>query len=169
MQGQGQIDKQEDLNRQTAYVIEKNGGHNLLYAEYLRLTADLAAESEATVFGHLQPEITYTKKNAAFMNALKFCMAYLKSYKMHETLETMKIEFPELPKKTGYSRRSELENSWSNLLNTIDQIKKMPIEEQVAAFSKAVGLPPPPEKPKVKKPRQEKKEIGGEKKHHHHH
>ena len=164
MQGQEQINKQEELDRQTAYVIEKNGGHNILYAEYLRLTADLASESEATVFDHLQPEITYTKKDAAFMNALKYCMAYLKSYKMTETLETMKIEFPDLPKKTGYSRRSELENSWANLLNTIDQVKRIPIEVQVAEFSRAVGLPPPPEPQKVKKPRQT-----GEKKHHHHH
>ena len=164
MQGQEQINKQEELDRQTAYVIEKNGGHNILYAEYLRLTADLAADSEATVFDHLQPEITYTKKDAAFMNALKYCMAYLKSYKMNETLETMKIEFPDLPKKTGYSRRSELENSWSNLLNTIDKVKRIPIEVQVAEFSRAVGLPPPPEPQKVKKPRQT-----GEKKHHHHH
>jgi hypothetical protein len=157
MEGQDQTNKQEELNRQTAYVIERNGGHNILYAEYLKLTADLAAESEATIFGHLQPEIKYTKKDVAFMNALKFCMAFLKSYKMKETLETMKIEFPELPRKTGYSRRSELENTWSNLLNTLDDIKKLSIEDRVEAFSEAVGLPPPKAKPRKSNQDREKK------------
>ena len=163
--------KQEELDRETARVVEENGGHNILYAEYLKMTARLASESDATVFDHLQPEINYSKKDKAFWDALKFCMAYLKSYKMKETLETMRIEYPDLPAKTGYSRRSELQRTWDNLQSTIEEIVKRPFEEDIRVFCKIVGLEPPKQRRRQKVPppqaQPDKKEE--KRRHHHHH
>ena len=160
--------KQDELDRETARVVQEHGGHNLLYAEYLKMTARLASESDATVFDHLQPEINYTKKDKAFWDALKYCMAYLKSYKMKETLETMKIEYPDLPAKTGYARRSELQRTWDNLQTTVDQIMKRPFDEEIKAFSKIVGLPPPQQRRRQKVPPPVQQEQKPERKHRHH-
>ena len=162
--------KQDELDRQTAEVVKQNGGHNILYAEYLRMTAQLASENDSTVFDHLQPEINYTKKDKAFWDALKFSIAFLKSYKMKETLATMKFEYPEIPAKTGYSRRSELQRTWDNLQATIEQIKQRPYEEEIRIFSKIVGLPPPQARIRQRiapvTPVEQPKKV---KKHHHHH
>ena len=161
--------KQDELDQETARVIQENGGHNILYAEYLKMTAKLASENDATVLDHLQPEINYTKKDKAFWDALKYCMAYLKSYKMRETLETMKIEYPDLPQKSGYSRRSELHRTWENLQSTIEQIVKRPFDEEVKIFCKLAGLPPPQPKRRKVPPPPTKEQNKQEKKHRHHH
>ena len=82
---------------------------------------------------------------------------------MTETLETLKIEYPELPSKTGYSRRSDLQRTWANLQQTIDQKIHKPFNEEVAEFSKLVGLPAPESKPKRRE-----SVRNDERKHHHH-
>ncbi|EAX97813.1 hypothetical protein TVAG_411750 [Trichomonas vaginalis G3] len=161
------LDKQEDLDELTAQYIERNGGNNLLYAEYLRMTADLAAESDATVFNHLEPDIKYTVNDKAFMEALKYCIAFLKSNKMVETLATMRTEYPELPNKTGYARRTEIERSWENMLETSHKLGQRKFEKTVKNFANELGL----EDYQPKKFKKSAEQASEEKKrsHHHHH
>lgn len=159
------IDKQEQIDQLTAQYIEENGGNNVLYAEYLRMTADLAAESDSTFLGHLDPEIRFTPNDKAYIEALKYVMAYLKSNKMKETLTTLKIEYPDIPTKTGYARRTEVDRTWENLLETSQKLGHRKFEKTVKLFSDEIGL----DDPQPKKPKKSSEKQPTEKKSHHSH
>lgn len=127
----------------TQQVVVNNGGHNFLYAEYLRMTARLASESDETCVNHFQPEINYSKADKAFIEALKYVLAYLKANKMKETFQTVMIEYPEAPTKTGYATRSEVGKSWEHFTETIKENRRKSLDKKVREFSEDVGLPIP--------------------------
>ncbi|EAY16174.1 hypothetical protein TVAG_340680 [Trichomonas vaginalis G3] len=133
------VPKQEDIDEMTKQVVVQNGGHNYLYAEYLRMTANLASESDETFLNHFQPNINYDKSD--IIEALKYVMAYLKANKMKETLNTLRIEYPDAPTKTGYSTRSEVAKSWDHLNETIRTNKRKSLDKKVRQFSEEIGLP----------------------------
>ncbi|EAX89621.1 hypothetical protein TVAG_257010 [Trichomonas vaginalis G3] len=132
--------KQEKLNQETAKAVQSSGGINYLYAEYIRKVANRVVQSEDSVVDRLQPNVHVDIKEEAWRQAICVTLAYLKRFKMEESIATMRTEFPETPAKSGYSKRSDLEAFFSETADIISEVKRKNFDKRVKAFADEAGL-----------------------------
>lgn len=134
--------KQERLNQDTAKAVEASGGINYLYAEYIRKVANRVVASEDTIVDRLQPNVHVNIREEAWRQAICVTLAYLKRFKMEESIATMRSEFPETPVKSGYSKRSDLEAFFSETADIISDMKRKNFDRRVKEFADEAGLDP---------------------------
>lgn len=136
--------KQEKLDEEAAHAIEAAGGFNFLQTKFLLETCRDIHESDYPNLVALKdkPRIQTSK---AWHKALCIALAYLKRHKMTETVETLKIEYPDAPKATGFQRGTELDLAMTEVLKTSDRLfnKTFPlriqeIEDQIKPLMKSL-------------------------------
>lgn len=149
--------KQERLNEETQQEIEKAGATNFLQAEFYHKFAEHAIGSDDPLLSRVQPNPNIDMNNEAWREALCVTLAYLKRYKMTESIETLRTEFPDTPAKSGFQRKQDLESFFEDVATIIVDMKSRPLEKRISMFSEEAGLPPPKRKEKSTKSR-----------HHHH-
>ena len=134
--------KQEKLNEETAAAVLNSGGVNFLYAEYIHKVLQHVVNSDDTVVERLQPNVRVDLTQEAWRQALCVVLAYLKRFKMDESIQTMRTEFPETPAKSGFAKKADLELFFSDTADIITQIKSTSFEKRVKLFADEAGLDP---------------------------
>ena len=108
--------KQDALNHEVALAVKEVGGPNFIQASYMKQVCKLVLSSDSEKLDRLQPDVASFDKES-WMTALKLAVAFLRRYKMDATISTIKLENPETPKSTGFSRASEVDGEFERLLN----------------------------------------------------
>ena len=151
--------KQAEIDAKTAELVQQQGGVNFLNANYIHLFAQSAIGANDAILSRLQPDIQVDMEDPAWRQAMCVALAFIKRYKLEETKETMKLEFPEekgLPTKTGFSKSKDLEAFFDKIANAIGDMKSRSFDANVDLFVQEAGLPV--EKPK----REERKSRSGD-------
>lgn len=122
--------RQEQLDEATMRAVTEAGGGNYIQAKYIREVGNVAVESQSKI---LAPYRTVPKvlENKAFTEALMLVVAYLKRYKMNQTIEAMRTEYQKTPKTTGYSRASEVHQAFDDLLGIAQHMENVWFEQRV--------------------------------------
>ena len=129
--------KQERLDEGTVKAVTKAGGTNFIQSEYIKEVAKVAIKSESATLTAVKPHVK-VHSTKAWNQALLLAVAFLKRYKMNQTIETLRTEYPETPKSTGYSRASEVEGSFNDLLALADDLKNVKFRERVEIFEQDI-------------------------------
>lgn len=143
--------KQQRLEEESQIAIEKAGGHNFLQAEFYRKFAERAIGNDEPILSRVQPDININMNNEAWRQAVCVTLAYLKRFKMEESIATLRTEFKDTPNKSGFSKKADLEEFFEDVANVIIDKKSQSLEKRVALFSDEAGLPPPKHIKKDKK------------------
>lgn len=122
--------RQEQLDDATMKAVTKAGAGNYIQAKYIREVGNVAAESKSTTLSvyRTTPKVL---KNKAFSEALLLVVAYLKRYKMNQTIEAIRTEYMETPKTTGYARASEVQSAMDDLLEIARNLEDVQFEQRV--------------------------------------
>ena len=125
--------KQERLDEETVKAVTKAGGTNFIQSEYIKEVAKVAMGSDSPTLTSIHPNVRINETKG-WKQALLLAVAFLKRHKMNQTIETMRTEWAETPKSTGYARASEVENTFSDLLALADDLKNVNFAERVEIF-----------------------------------
>lgn len=129
--------KQERLDQEVVKAVERAGGTNFVQSEYIKEVAKVAIESESPTLTSVRPNVRIFNTEA-WNKSLLIVLAFLKRYKMNQTVETVRLEYPMTPKSTGFSRASELEAAFSDLLALADDLRNVEFQERVALFEQDI-------------------------------
>jgi hypothetical protein len=129
------------------------GGTNFVQSEWVKQVAGVVQADESGTFLSIRSNVQIGEAQV-WQQALRLAMAFLKRYKMSQTLATVKIEYPECPKSTGFSRASEVEAAFRNLSLVVGELAELPFEERVAQFEHEIAplMPKPKAQQKQSKP-----------------
>ena len=150
--------KQAEIDARTAEVVTEHGGANFLNANYIHLFAQSAIGANDAILARLQPDVQVDMEDPAWRQAMCVALAFIKRYKLEETKETMKLEFPEekgLPTKTGFSKSKDLEAFFDKIARAVNDMKQRSFERNVDLFVQEAGLP-------VEKPKREERKARGD-------
>ena len=147
--------KQLKLNEDTEEAVKSSGGVNFLYAEYIHKILERVVNSDDTVVDRLQPNVRVNIREEAWRQAICVTLAYLKRFKMEESIATMRTEFPETPAKSGFAKKADLELFFSDIAGVISEMKDMKFDRRVKLFADEAGLDPLVQPKKEKKRRHE--------------
>ena len=134
--------KQEKLNEDTAAAVQNSGGVNFLYAEYIHKVLQHVVNSDDTVVERFQPNVRVDMQQEAWRQAICVVLAYLKRFKMDESIQTMRTEFPDTPSKSGFAKKADLEMFFTDIADVISQVKSTSFERRVKLFADEAGLDP---------------------------
>ena len=126
----------EELDRKTREAVDKAGGSWHLQAMLLRDLADVISTEENEKLESLKrPPVI--EDSEAWGEAICLCLAFLRRCRMKETIATMQLEVGNLPRDVGYSKGSEIDGVFKELLRNK---KKIPIEDRVHEFAKGLKV-----------------------------
>lgn len=108
--------KQSRLDNLSLEAVENAGGSNFIQASYFRYLCIATIGNQNEKLQSLQPNISIQRDSAAWEQALKLCLAFLRRRKMDQTLSAIRHEYSECPKTTGFSRASEIDIKFNQLL-----------------------------------------------------
>ena len=111
-------------------AVTKAGGGNYVQAKYIREVGNVAIESQSKTLAAYRT-VPKVLENKAFTEAMMLVVAYLKRYKMNQTIEAMRAEYQKTPKTTGYSRASEVHGAFDSLLKIADHLENVRFEQRV--------------------------------------
>ncbi|OHT16598.1 hypothetical protein TRFO_41709 [Tritrichomonas foetus] len=126
--------KQDKLDEETTRIIIKCGGGNNAQARYFQELSSHVVGNENEAFESLQPDMKITNAKA-WRQAVCLVNAYLKRYRMELTLQTIKTEYVQNPKSTGYKSASVVDSTMKNLLKLSKDIKNINFEERAQEFN----------------------------------
>lgn len=139
--------KQNRIDREVADAVAEHGGLNYIQAKYVSQLCDIIANSQDLPpdtqgkLQDLQPKIKIELVNNEenYRRALCISIAFLKRYKMFETIEAVKKEFPQTPKATGFSKVSELDRAFDDLFQAADHSQDVSFNVRARDFKKKVA------------------------------
>lgn len=147
-----QNQKDKELKNQISDVMKKKGVMANLQARLLHETCSIISEKDSGVLSSLQPQVKVEPKESAWEEAICLVVAYLKRYKMRETIQTMRLEYSPTPNHTGYKKGSEVDEIFESLFDLIDENFDETFEQKVDKFLQtaqiAEPIEPPDETPK---------------------
>ncbi|EAY03081.1 hypothetical protein TVAG_171790 [Trichomonas vaginalis G3] len=129
--------QQEMLNTETLKLFFEKGGMNDVQARYIYQTCLYATVDDNPVLTPLQPRVK-NMDNPLWTKAMCFCIAYLRRYKMNNTIRAIKCECDNLPKSTGFGKVSELEMFWRSLLKSSVHLGDKTFDECVIEYKEAM-------------------------------
>ena len=134
-------DKQDKLDLKATKVITECGGRNFIQAEYFQQLSRAVVGNELAALETMQPNIKITNSKA-WIQAICLVNAFLKRHKMDLTLKTVKTEFTDNPKSTGYKTASMVDSTFHNLLKLSQDIADITFEERIREFTDELALTP---------------------------
>lgn len=135
--------KQAEIDAKTAAIIAENGGLNYLNANYIHNFAKSAIGANDAILARLQPDIDVDMNDPAWRQAICVALAFIKRYHLDETLDTMRLEFPEekgLPHKTGFTKSKDIEAFFDKIAVAVADMKSRTFEKNVDLFAAEAGL-----------------------------
>lgn len=130
-------DAQLYLNRRVEYELKRVGCENNLKSRYLKDVSKIINEPENQKCKNLKSGVVMYKIES-WDKAFKTVIAFLKRYKMTNTLEAISSEFVYVPIKTGFKFASDLEAFFHKIINRKDTHRD--IMRKIDRFSKEIGL-----------------------------
>lgn len=127
--------KQLKLDEETEKYIEEIGTPNHFQAQFHAEVAHDALNSEAPILQELKPDIKDLKPTA-WKKAFYLSLAVLKRYKMKYTIDTIKEEYSNLPKSTGYSHGREVDEYFGKLFQISKDLANVTFEQRSNEFAK---------------------------------
>lgn len=134
---------QQQLNESAREIFEKKGAGNNIRAHFVKDIAKIVINSDNANLLPLQPRVK-SMDSAAWSRCLCFVVAYLRRYKMEQTLQAMKHECPILPKNTGFQRASDLEIFFGTIKKTAIVVADQSFDERVIEFKEKYEAENPP-------------------------
>lgn len=147
--------KQNRLDLEAAEVIRAAGGFNYLQTQYhleiAKIINSMKKENENNeeesasenqinpILENLLPQISIVEGNEAWKKALCLVVAFVKRYKMSSTLATMKIEYEQTPKTTGYAKSKEVDASFKSILDYAESAKEVKTKDRIKQFVQDVN------------------------------
>lgn len=126
-------DYQMQLNQAVLAAFQNKGAANHTRAVFAKDLAKISIDPENSKLIPIQPRVK-SMDSVAWSRCLCFVVAYLRRYKMEQTLKTMKVECPILPKNTGFQRASDLETFFGTIKNTAIIMADQTFDERVIEF-----------------------------------
>ena len=126
--------KQEKLDDLTTRAILKCGGGNNAQARYFQSLSEVVVGSELPVFECLQPHMSITDSKP-WQQAICLVNAYLKRHRMDYTLKTVRTEYSENPRSTGYKSAKVVDQTLRNLISLSRDLSALDFEERAAEFT----------------------------------
>ncbi|OHT13022.1 hypothetical protein TRFO_03430 [Tritrichomonas foetus] len=130
--------KQNRLDEKVAATVAEKGGVNYIQAEYVSQLCDAVIGSDNNLMHELQPRIKDLSPDV-YYRALCLSLAFLKRYKMTQTVDALRKEFPDAPKSTGYSRASELDTAFEQLFTTSENSRELGFDKRARQFERKVS------------------------------
>ncbi|OHS92984.1 hypothetical protein TRFO_12176 [Tritrichomonas foetus] len=127
------------------YMYNKGVTCNI-QARLLHETCNEIQNSDSAALSSLQPQIRIERNVDAWEEAVCLVVAYLKRYRMKETVQTMRKEFAATPAHTGYKKGSEVDDIFDALFDIIERDMKKSFEERVDHFIKTTQIEEPARK-----------------------
>lgn len=143
--------KDKELKNQIAAEMGKKGVMANLQARLLHETCSVISDAKSGTLSSLEPQIKVEPKEDAWEEAICLVVAYLKRYKMKETVQTMRLEFTPTPNHTGYKKGSEVDEIFDTLFDIIDRDFDMTFEQRVENFIQNAQIAEPVEPPKSRR------------------
>lgn len=143
--------KDKELKIQISDAMKKKGVMSNLQARLLHETCAKVIEKDSGALSALQPQVKVEPKEAAWEEAICLVVAYLKRYKMRETVQTMRLEYLPTPNHTGYKKGSEVDDIFESLFDLIDENLDETFEQKVEKFIQTAQIAEPIESPKQKR------------------
>ena len=137
-------------------VMLKNGATCNLQARFLHSLCDEIQKSDNSALSALQPQIRVEREDDSWEEAICLVVAYLKRYRMVETVRTMRKEYASTPSHTGYKKGSEVDDIFDALFDIIDRDMHVKFEERVDRFIKSTQVEEPIHKPLPRRTRRPK-------------
>lgn len=147
--------KQNRLDLEAAEVIRAAGGFNYIQTQYQLEIAKVinGAHNESDnndeenaselqinpILQNLLPQISIIEGNEAWKKAFCLVVAFIKRYKMNSTLATMKVEYENVPKTTGYARSKEVDASFKSILDYAESAKEVKTKDRIKQFVQDVN------------------------------
>ena len=128
---------QDRLDQQVVKAVSQAGGTNFIQSEYIKEVAKVAIESDSPSLTEVHPNVRIFGTKA-WNQAILIVLAFLKRYKMNQTVETIRMEHAMAPKSTGFSRASELDAAFSDLLALADDLRNVSFQERVSLFEQDI-------------------------------
>ncbi|EAY03158.1 hypothetical protein TVAG_345320 [Trichomonas vaginalis G3] len=128
---------QQQLNESSHEIFEKRGAANHLRAQFVKDISKIVINSSNPNLISIQPHVK-PMDSAAWSRCLCFVVAYLRRYKMEQTLQAMKHECPILPKNTGFHRASDLEIFFGTIKKTAIVVADQSFDERVIEFKEKI-------------------------------
>ena len=111
-------DLQVYLRSATMIAMSRIGISNVINSRYIAGVGKIATSNNNPLFSHIQPKLSKNKNSVAWNQTLKVVLAFLKRYKMTETIGIIRYEDRDYPKETGFTHSKELENYFHMLLTS---------------------------------------------------
>lgn len=139
--------KQNKLDEKVSQTVAEHGGLNYIQAKYVSQLCEVVvnnpelSEESANKLRDLQPKVKsdLLSENELYRRALCISVAFIKRYKMVQTLDAIKREYSQTPKSTGFSKASELERTFEELFQTARDSKETTFNSKALAFEKKVS------------------------------
>ena len=131
--------KKQQHKLDTAVIIQyqEKGCPNIVQSRFLKEIAKLVHKDNNPRLFSL---MSYPKQRdtLAWNKALNFCVAFLRRYKMEETLKTIRAEGGNIPKETGFAKSSDLERFYKRLKITTIAISDKQFPQRLKEFNEDV-------------------------------
>ena len=139
--------KQNRLDEKVSETVDEHGGLNYIQAKYVSQLCEVVvnnpelSEESASKLRDLQPKVKsdLLTENELYRRALCISVAFIKRYKMVQTLDAIKREYSQTPKSTGFSKASELERTFEELFQTARDSEQVTFNSKARAFEKKVS------------------------------
>ncbi|OHT16783.1 hypothetical protein TRFO_41554 [Tritrichomonas foetus] len=126
--------KQVKLDEETENYIERVGGLNHFQAQFHAEVAQAAINSELALLQDLKPQIKDLKRQA-WKKAFCLSLAFIKRYKMRLTVDALKVEYDQIPKKTGFTHGHEVDSYFNVLLQISQNLENASFEELAEQYA----------------------------------
>lgn len=111
------------------------GVFSYIQSKYIKEASKVIVGSENNDYSGLQPHVV-PMNCEAWEKSLKVCVAFLKMYKMTNTLETMRTEYNSIPRKTGFKQSTNLFEYFDELSTVSHDMGKLTFTKRVNTFVK---------------------------------
>jgi hypothetical protein len=115
-------------------AVAAAGGVNHVQGGYYRHVAEFVMTEPAEFLESIKPVIRIGDSKA-WVDALRLAIAFLKRYKMADTVATLRVEAPNAPKQTGYGRASEVDSAFGGLLDVATDLASFAFDDRVTTFA----------------------------------
>ena len=126
--------KQKKLDTLAFIEYQEKGCPNIVQARFMKEIGRLVHHENNPKLASLMSS-PKSRDTVAWQKAELFCIAYLRRYKMEETLRAIKSEGGAVPKETGFKKSSDLERFYKKLMITTNAIKDKTFKERVSEFN----------------------------------
>ena len=125
--------QQNELNNDTYDLFLEKGCENNLNSKFLYEISKIAINNNNSKLISIQPNIKKMDKKV-WNQSLCFIISYLRRYKMEKTLQTIKLEYPQIPKSTGFVRASDIDNFFHSIKKTALIVSDQTFDEKIIEF-----------------------------------